>query len=98
MYIYHNCSCSVLIIVYLGTCIVLSGMGDRAFVTNRGCVDKMSLSWFKPRIEETVGINHFHSSGYFNCTTIRSELPVLFRHVRATYYLLSSRIYTNVVF
>lgn len=67
--------------LYAGTCIVLSGMGDRAFVTNRGCVDKMSLSWFKPRIEDTAGINHFHSSGYFNCTTIRSELPLLFQHV-----------------
>jgi sugar/nucleoside kinase (ribokinase family) len=65
-----------------GTCIVLSGLSDRSFVTDRACVGHMSLSWYDSDTRGFEGIGHVHAAGFFNCTTLITELPQYFKEVR----------------
>ena len=64
-----------------GSCIVLSGMSERSFVTDRGCVNEMSLEWYGEKIRSFQGISHVHAAGYFNCQKLMTELPNYFREV-----------------
>ena len=50
-----------------GTCLVLSGNSDRAFITDRGCINDMTLEWFDINDIFTIGTRHLHCAGFYNC-------------------------------
>lgn len=60
---------------------MLSGMSERSFVTDRGCVNEMSLEWYGEEVQSFDGISHVHAAGYFNCQKLMTELPNYFREV-----------------
>lgn len=62
-----------------GTCIVISGQKDRCFITDRGCIDKMSVEMFCN--ERLLNCSHGHCSGYYNCSELSKGLPKLFAEV-----------------
>lgn len=61
------------------TCIVLSGPADRAFVSDRGCIDVMQLDWFD--MVKLLDCDHIHVAGFFNCTSMRHQVKQLFELV-----------------
>lgn len=62
-----------------GACIVISGAADRTFITSRGAVEALSLSWFdEARLLDT---DHLHIAGYYNCRNLIPSLPELFAKV-----------------
>lgn len=77
--------------VSTGTCIVLSGPGDRSFVSHSACIgDTLSLDLFNNKtsnnntaaptsLEEHIrDMKHFHFAGFYNCTRLAAEiLPFL---------------------
>jgi sugar/nucleoside kinase (ribokinase family) len=64
-----------------GTCIVLSHGGDRSFITDRGCVDRMSLQWFGGIDAVLQNCAAIHIAGYYNLGLLRQELIELCRQV-----------------
>jgi sugar/nucleoside kinase (ribokinase family) len=62
-----------------GTCIVLSGSSDRCFVTDRGCIDSMSIELFDHNA--LLDCQHFHFAGFYNCAELRNDVVDLFRKV-----------------
>lgn len=59
------------------SCIVLSGSNDRGFVSDRGCLSDMSISWFNRH--DLLSTSHIHMGGFYNCPKMKEELPSLFR-------------------
>jgi hypothetical protein len=64
-----------------GSCIVLSGATDRAFISDRGCVDQMTLEWFENLALSDKNLSHLHCAGYYNCTAMRDSWPRLLKMV-----------------
>jgi len=62
-----------------GTCIVISGQGDRCFITDRGCVSELSTSWFDQN--ELLQSDHLHIGGFYNCNCLKNETKELFQNV-----------------
>lgn len=60
-----------------GSCIVLSGSSDRGFVSDRGCLADMSISWFNRH--DLLSTSHIHMGGFYNCPKMKEELPALFK-------------------
>ena len=60
-----------------GTCIVMSGTKDRCFITDRGCMRTMSLSWFDH--SKLLSASHIHFGGFYTCDQLQIEIPELFR-------------------
>ena len=54
-----------------GTCIVLSGKKDRCFITDRGCMQEMNLSWFSWDL--LLNADHIHIGGFYNCNGLHGE-------------------------
>ena len=65
-----------------GSCIVLSGVDDRSFVTDRGCIKDLSSSWFPRDSLLSSSMNHIHIGGFYNCDALQSEIPLLLREAR----------------
>jgi sugar/nucleoside kinase (ribokinase family) len=63
-----------------GTCVVITNPTDRAFVTDRGCVENISLSYFN--VESLFRCNHIHLGGMYNCRKLMSECASFFPRVR----------------
>jgi hypothetical protein len=64
-----------------GSCVVLSGRLDRSFVTDRGCIDQMSLDYFDDDMFQYNDARHYHIGGFYNCTTLTHEVLSFFRKV-----------------
>ena len=60
-----------------GTCIVITGKNDRCFVTDRGCVQHMSLHWFQE--SSLLDSNHIHVGGFYNCNQMQGEIAALYQ-------------------
>lgn len=58
-----------------GSCIVLTGLQDRCFVTDRGCINDMKVDWFE--LNDILQTDHLHVAGYFNCTGLHDNLQEL---------------------
>lgn len=63
-----------------GSCIVLSNNTDRSFISNRGIIDKLSVTWFD--IDTLLACDHLHISGFYNCSTMKTEILQLFQIAR----------------
>lgn len=68
-----------------GSCIVLSGH-DRAFISDRGCIDEMTLDWFENINFTENKILHLHCAGYYNCGAMRNYWPSLLQMVISICY------------
>ena len=66
-----------------GSCIVISGAEDRSFITDRGCVRDLSVSWFKEEDFFSSFVSHIHVGGFYNCDKLKSEVTELFQKARA---------------
>ena len=64
-----------------GSCIVISGSDDRCFITDRGCVNDLSVSWFEEKRLLPADLDHIHVAGFYNCIKLASEAPEFFRKV-----------------
>jgi len=58
-----------------GSCIVLTGLQDRCFVTDRGCINDMKIDWFN--LNDILQTDHLHVAGYFNCSGLKENLQEL---------------------
>ena len=65
-----------------GSCIVLSGVNDRSFVTDRGCIKNLSSCWFPRDSLLSSSISHIHIGGFYNCDALQPEIPQLLREAR----------------
>mmetsp|Transcript_12589 Transcript_12589/g.19017 ORF Transcript_12589/g.19017 Transcript_12589/m.19017 type:complete len:331 (+) Transcript_12589:172-1164(+) len=65
-----------------GTCIVLSGQ-DRGFVTDRGCIQHMSLEWFPCWVNGVEEATHVHCAGYYNCDNMKPHWEEIFQKARS---------------
>lgn len=66
------------------SCIVLSHQQERSFVSDRGCIGKLSLDWFGDLVRSFDGISHVHAAGYFNCTQLMVDMPDYFVKVTSS--------------
>jgi sugar/nucleoside kinase (ribokinase family) len=74
-----------------GSCIVLSGSTDRAFISDRGCIDEMTLEWFEDIALGEKNMAHLHCAGYYNCTAMRDSWPTLLKMVSSYSFFLLLR-------
>ena len=64
-----------------GSCVVLSGQNDRSFVTDRGCIDQLSVSLFDESMFQFNDTCHFHVGGFYNCIKLCQEVLPFFKKV-----------------
>lgn len=70
-----------------GTCLVLSG-ADRAFVTDRGCINDMRLNWFDVDSIINNGTSHVHCAGLYNCGAMASDWKILLEQVHSKMFTI----------
>ena len=64
-----------------GSCVVLSGQNDRSFVTDRGCIDQLSISLFDESMFQFNETCHFHIGGFYNCIKLCQEVLPFFKKI-----------------
>jgi len=64
-----------------GTCVVLSGASNRSFITDRGSVADFTVDYFDR--QELLACTHLHIAGYYNCSSLCSQIPELLAEARS---------------
>lgn len=67
------------------SCIILSGLGERTFVSDAGLNMEFSTSWFD--FKNILSCSHIHCIGSYNMTTFLSEIPHFLNQVINQEYL-----------